>query len=171
MKKQSIILSALLITAITTHAATMNEVLERLSSAAQNFGMQTFNRTLPTNVQNSSLVTWDQAFNQAKAFIAENSKDLMGYADPLLNQALSDLNQVNMDFINTIKVIRNTLPKAPISRLLTIIANAKKSTANIYGASFVLAGKKNARSLLISVGRFIEDAAKNIYDMLAVQAQ
>ncbi len=171
MKKQSIILSILLLATASTYAASMDEVLSRLSSAAKNFGMQTFNKTLPTNVQNSSLVTWDEAFTQAKTFISANSKDVMGYMDPMLSKALSDLDQVNMDFINTIKIIRNTLPKAPISRLITIVNDAKKSTEQLYGASFVLPGKKNARAVLISVGRFIEDAAKGLYDMLALQAQ
>jgi len=171
MKKQSILLTALLLTTAITHAATMDEVLSKLSSAARSFGMQTFNKSLSTNAQNASLVTWDEAFAQAKTFISSNSKDVMGYADPVLSKSLSALNEVNMDFINTIKVIRNTLPKAPISRLITIINNAKKSTEELYTTSFMLPGKKNARALLISVGRFIEDAAKNIYDMLAVQAQ
>jgi hypothetical protein len=171
MKKQNILLSALLLATAITHAATMDEVVSRLSSAARNFGMQTFNKSLPTNVQNVSLVTWDEAFAQAKAFISANSKDLMGYEDPMLSKALSDLDQVNMDFINTIKVIRNTLPKAPISRLINVIGNAKKSTEQLYTTSFMLPGKKNARALLISVGRFIEDAAKNIYDMLALQSE
>jgi hypothetical protein len=171
MKKQSIILSALLLATASTYAATMDEVLSRLSSAAKNFGMQTFNKTLPTNVQNASLVTWDEAFTQAKTFISSNSKDVMGYMDPMLSKALSDLDKINMDFINTIKIIRNTLPKAPISKLINIVNDAKKSTEQLYGASFLLPGKKNARSLLISVGRFIEDAAKGLYDMLALQAQ
>ena len=171
MKKQSILLSALLLATASTYAATMDEVLERLSSAARNFGMQTFNKSLPTNVQNASLMTWDEAFTQAKAFISTNSKDLMGYADPMLDKALSDLDQINMDFINTIKVIRNTLPKAPISRLINIINNAKKSTEQLYTTNFMLPGRKNARALLISLGRFIEDAAKNIYDMLTLQVE
>jgi hypothetical protein len=169
MKKHIIALSALLTIAFNAHGATLDETVKKLQNAASTFGAQTFNKSLPTNVQNSSLVAWDQSFAQAKAFVLENSKDLLRRQDPVLMDALSKVEKVNIDFINTIKIIRNTMPNAPVSKLLGISADAKKSVDALYKTSFTLPGKTSASSLLKSVARFIEDTSKNLYNMLVIK--
>lgn len=169
MKKHILALSTLFMVASGLNAATVDQMAKILSTAASTLGDQAFNKNLSTTVQNASLIVWDKAFEQAKSFISENSKDLLRKQDPVLVDAMTKLEKVNIDFINTIKVIRGTLPKAPISKLLTVSNDAKKSVEKLYTTSFTLPGKTNASALLKSVARFIEDTSKKLYDMLAMQ--
>jgi hypothetical protein len=169
MKKHIFALSALFMMASGLNGATVDQVAKVLSTAASTLGEQAFNKNLTTTVQNASLVVWDKAFAQAKTFIIDNSKDLLKKQDPILLDAMAKVEKVNIDFINTIKVIRATLPKAPISKLLTVSNDAKKSVETLYATSFTLPGKNNASALLKSVARFIEDTSKQLYNMLVAQ--
>lgn len=169
MKKHILALSALFMMASGLNGAAVDQIVKNLSTAASNLGEQGFNKEVTTTVQNASLIVWDKAFDQAKAFIVENSKDLLKKQDPVLLDAMANVEKVNIDFINTIKVIRATLPKAPIGKLLTISNDAKKSVEKLYTTSFTLPGKNNASALLKSIARFIEDTSKQLYNMLVMQ--
>ena len=169
MKKQLLSLGALFVIASGLYAASVNDVVRSLESAASTFGLQMFNKNLTIAQQNASLTVWDKAFAQAKTFVFDNSKDLLRKQDPILLDVLSKVEKVNMDLINTIKVIRGSLPNAPISRLLGVSGEAKKSVEKLYTASFTLSGKKDSSALLKSVARFIEDISKQLYDVLAMK--
>jgi len=166
MKKQILLIGVLCLGASGLHGATVDEIARELSSAASTFGVNALNKNVSTAQQNAPLITWDKAFAQAKTFILENSKDLLRKQDPILVDAMSKVEKVNMDFINLIKIIRNTLPTAPVSKLLIISGEAKKSVDKLYTTSFTLPGKKDASALLKSVARFIENTSKELYDML-----
>ncbi len=166
MKKQILLIGALGLGVWGLHGATVDEIAKELSSAASTFGVNAFNKNVSAAEQNAPFVTWNKAFAQAKTFILENSKDLLRKQDPILLDVLSKVEKVNMDFINIIKIIRNTLPTAPVSKLLIISGEAKKSIDKLYTTSFTLPGKKNASALLKSIARFIENTSKELYDML-----
>jgi hypothetical protein len=171
MKKQSIALAASLIVASGLSGASLSQTNNTLSYAASTFGMQTFNKNLSVAQQNASLTEWEQAFAQAKTFVIDNSKNLVGTKDPVLLEVMSNIEKINTDLINAIKVIRGTLPNAPISQLLGIATNAKNSTQKLYTAKFTLNNKKEASSILINIARFIEEIAKRLYNDLLLTPQ
>jgi hypothetical protein len=166
MKRQSLLLSTLLIMAPGLYAATMNDVMNQLLSA----GQLLYNSALGAR-HVSTMSAWQQAFDKAKIFVTDNSKNLIGTKDSIIIASMTELEQVNRAFVNALNTISKTLPKAPISQLLPVAMNARKAYDKIYTASFTLGGKNDAKKVLIHLSRFLEDASKKLYDNLLVRGQ
>ena len=166
MNKNILTLGAALFISAGLHGAKVDDIRKQLQDAASTFGMQALNKNLSTAQQNASLSNWEKAFKNAKAFVIDNSKDLLGRKDSALIKAMSELEKINTDLINTIKVIRGTLPNAPISRLLGIKMNAKNTVGSLSASQFTLGSKKEAANIIIAIGRFIEEASVSMYNAL-----
>jgi hypothetical protein len=168
MKKQAIALGALVIMASSLYGATMVEVVNKLSNAAGQFGINIFNKNLPVSEQNASLDTWAAAFTMAKSFVLDNCKNLIGSRDSNITSAMTGVENANLAFINSIINIRNIADsdannlRAMSSKLATIKSNLKTATDKLSITSMTLSNKKNAKAVIISIGRFLEGMTDKI---------
>jgi len=166
MKKQFFVVSSLLLVS-GLYAANMNEVLHKMADAQR----QVFNEAFGVN-HNRAMNSWDDVFiRDIKAFVIDNSKDLVGKQDPIIMNTMRDLETIKLQFRRALDAINANLAKAPISRLLPIATDARKLYDKIYAANFTLGSKKNAREILLNVARFFEDASKKLYDKLLIKGE
>jgi len=150
------------------HAISKSDIARELTSAIDNLKMNALDPREPIAKQQKMVTDWSNAVDKAKKFIVENSKDLLKKVDPDLAQGLSKVDQINNDFTNTIKTIRGTMPKAPISKLLPIANEAQKIVDQFRSKSFVLSGKKDSAALIVEIAACIVSGAKYLYnDLLA----
>lgn len=160
MKKQSIILAGLLVIAPALHAVTLPELLATLSKVTSTFAAGALNKNLTTAQQNTSLDMWNNAFAQAKTFVIDNSKNLVGMKDSDIINALNDVEKGSINFINTIKMIRglsnpNDLQKQS-NYLMTIKTNLRKSTDKLAGTRMTLEKKQWAKDVVLAIESFLE---------------
>ncbi len=158
MKKQSIFMG-LLIVASGLQAATGAEVLQKMVNGhTRAFGQgQLFKGALEITV-------WNEAIAQLKEFVLENSKDLVGRRDSVLTNALSTIEQANMDLLNNIKITRGTISSGrnlqpQINAFAQIEDKMKVLQRELKATSFTLSGKKNAQKSLMDAALFIETTA------------
>ena len=159
MKKQSIILAGSLMMASALQGATYSEIQDSLNRVAGTFAAGALNKNLSTAQQNTSLDMWNKAFAQAKTFVIDNSKNLVGMKDSDILNALAGVERGSMDFINVIKITRglsnpNDLQKQS-NTLQTIKANLRKATDKLAGTSMTLDSKKNAKAVVLAIESFL----------------
>jgi len=159
MKKQSIILTGLLIVASGLQGATLAEIQDTLNKVTSTFAAGALNKNLTTAQQNLSLNMWNDAFAKAKAFVIDNSKNLVGMKDSDITNALAGVEKGSMDFINAIKMIRglsnpNDLQKQS-NYLMTIKGNLRKATDKLAGTSMTLEKKQHAKAVVLAIESFL----------------
>jgi hypothetical protein len=164
MKKQSMILAGLLIAASALQGATVPEIQTFISKWDGNgvFDAIAFSKGTST----TPLDTWNAGFVQAKTFVIDNSKNLVGMKDSDLTNAMAGVEKGNMDLINTIKVIRavsspNDLQKQ-INTLQTIKNNINNAIIKLNKATMTLENKKNAKTVVLALAAFLEKTINRI---------
>lgn len=177
MKKSSITLSTLLIVTSSLYAITGQEVINQLSPAASRFGTNALNPTKQVTEQNASLNTWNKEFDKAKAFVIENSKNLVGIKDSDIIAAMTAVEKANMDIINSIKIIRGIGLQnkqglnTQRSQLATIKRSLRAATDKLFVIKMTLSKKQEAKAVVLSIGRFLEQIIQGVDTMLATQTE
>lgn len=163
MKKQLFIVSALLITTLGLQAVTANEVLQKF-----NIGFGTlfgqgylFDKTIAAT-QNKTIDQWYVAINTAKAFVTENSKNLVGVKDSDLINAMTTIEKASIDLMNAIKVSRGS-NKGQADIFARIEKAMKSLTTEIQKKSYTLANKKEAQRIIVAVATYLESGANKAY--------
>jgi hypothetical protein len=165
MKKYLLMLSAL-IAVSGLYAAKLDDVMSKVIAGQAAIYDGAFE-----NQHQNAVRTWDMVFKEAKTFVEDNSKDLIGRKDSAIINSMNSLVSINNDFINTLTLIKNTLPKAPISQLLPVANKARTAYDTIFKAKFTLGGKNDAKKVLMHLARFFEDASKKLYNNLLIKNQ
>lgn len=168
MKKLLLFVGIALIAMPNLQAVHKQDVEADLLSRVNLLNMTALSEMRSVAEQQQSVTQWDTAVNKALTFVRENSTDLLKKQDPILISGISKAQALNNDLTNTIKVIRGSRANAPISRLLTIAAEAKKFGDEQQAKSFTLPSKKDANAVLVFLARRIDFAATNLYkDLVA----
>jgi len=172
MKKQSILLGTLLVLA-SGSAIAGQAVIDQLSPAASRFGQNALNPSAQASEQNASLVAWDKEFAKAKAFVLENSKNLVGSRDSDIINAMSAVEKANMDIINTIKITRGISSpdglRTQQNQLANIQRNLRTATDKLFRANMTLANKKEAKNVITTLGRFLEQVIQSFDQAIAAK--
>lgn len=158
-----------LVTISQLQAISKDDVARDLAGAINNLNLEALEPTNSIARQQQIVTLWNNSFTKAKQFINDNSKDLLKRVDSVLTSDLSKLEQLNNEFTTTIKVVRDAMPNAPISRFLQVSTNAKKLIDQLQGQSFTLPGKKDAHFVLIRIATFIMNSSKYLYDSLVMK--
>lgn len=169
MKKLFLLMGVAL--AITTglQAISRSEASQGILNTINTLNLDALDQRTSISRQQQVVTLWDNAVTKATQFVRENSKDLLKKDDPILMDTLSKVQKVNMDFTNTIKVIRGSLANAPISRLLSISTEAQNIANQIQAKSFTLSNKKEAQSILVLIPSSIASSAKYLYGELVAK--
>jgi hypothetical protein len=146
-------------------AISKSDVAREIANSVDNLRLNALDSVSVAN-QQKVVSLWDSAFTKGKQFVLENSKDLLRKEDPDLIAALNKLVAINIDFTNTLKTIRATMPNAPISRLLQVANDAKNLMDSIGSKSFTLPGKKESQVILKDLAASINSLSKYFYDDL-----
>lgn len=169
MKKLFLLLGITLGIATGLQAVSRDEVSRGLLGAINSLNLDALDKTMSVSRQQQVVTLWDSSVTKATQFVRENCKDLLKKDDPALLDALSKVTQLNVDFTNTIKVIRGSLANAPISRLLSLSTDAKKLADQTQAKSFTLSNKKEAQSILVLIASSIASSAKYLYEQLVAK--
>ena len=164
MKKKIFLLISIL-SICHIQAVSKNDIDRQLATAINNINAEALESFNSITRQQQVVTLWDDAVAKAKNFVKDNSTDLLKKVDPKLMQDISEIDNLNNDFINTIKVIRGAA-KAPISRLLQVSNNAKNVINQFQQQSFTLSSKKDALYILTRIATFISQSSKELYDKL-----
>jgi hypothetical protein len=168
MKKLLLFVSITSIATPSLQAVHKQDIETDLVSRVNLLNLAALSEVRSISEQQQAVTQWDTSVNKALTFVRENSTDLLKKQDPALISGISKIQALNNDLTNTIKVIRGSLPNAPISRLLTIAAEAKKFIDEQSKKTFTLPSKKDANAVLIFLARRIDFAATNLYkDLVA----
>lgn len=201
MKKQSLVLGALLVIASGIQAANLKNVMQTVTTAFEGFGqgvstglsngreeftIRELDLSTPMNQQNESLNEIAQAIAVAKAFAIDNSKSVMGSKDADIIKAIDAVEKASMDFINSIKVIRGicsanrSTPQsqkfadalaAQGSQLVSIKSNLTSGVGSLRRATIVLPNKKNAKELILTIERLLKDKIDTVYKEVGSREQ
>ncbi|HLW73415.1 MAG TPA: hypothetical protein VKR54_05195 [Candidatus Babeliales bacterium] len=201
MKKQSLILGALLVIASGIQAASLKDVMSTVITAFEGFGqnvstglvngtekftIRELDLSTPMNAQNESLNEIAQAIAVAKAFAVENSKSVLGAKDADIIKAIDAVEKASMDFINSIKVIRGicsanrSTPQsqkfadalsAQGSQLVAIKSNLTSGVGSLARATIVLPNKKNAKELILTIERLLKNKIDTVYQEVVNREQ
>ncbi|HLC07411.1 MAG TPA: hypothetical protein VJJ26_04460 [Candidatus Babeliales bacterium] len=173
MKKQSIVFGALLVLTSGLYAITGQEVINQLSPAANNFGQNALNPSKSVSEQNASLVAWEKELAKAKVFVIENSKNLVGVKDSDIINAMSAVEKASMDIINITKITRGISAadglRAQQNQLANVQRNLRTATDKLSRASMTLANKKEAKNVVTSIGRFLEQVIQAVDNVIAAK--
>jgi len=160
MKKQCILFVSLLVMTCKLYAVTGQEVANLLSPAASKYGTNALNPRLSVVEQNASISEWNAVFPMAKVFVIDNSKNLVGVKDSDIINAMNALEKANTDLTNAVKVARGISTVDGLKKQRTILENIKKNlvaaTNKLSGISMTLANKKDAKNLILTIGRVME---------------
>lgn len=167
MKKQYIALGTLLLIAASSlHAVTKQDILNKLTIAQNSLVMintAEMASTLPISLLDG---VWTEAFSAAKAFVIDNSKNLVGMKDSDIINAMNGIEKTNMDLINTIKIIRGSSTIAGLQKQEQQLASIKKAlqdaTNKLSTINMTLSNKKNAKDVIMS----IKKCSENIIDRM-----
>jgi hypothetical protein len=169
MKKLFLLLGITLGITAGLQAVSRGEAAQGILNAINTLNLDALDQKVSVSRQQQVVTLWDSAVTKATQFARENCKDLLKKDDPILMDAVSKVQKVNMDFTNTIKVIRGSLANAPISRLLQISTEAQNIANQIQAKSFTLSNKKEAQSILVLIASSIASSAKYLYGELVAK--
>lgn len=156
MKKFSICLSILGLLSIASNIFSAENIIkQQLEPAIKNFGTG----STPTQ-QNQTFDEWGKAFSDAGVFAINNSKNLVGVKDSDIVATLKVLNDANHFIINTIKTVRGISSIAQLNEQKSLLKNKQDAIVNqtnkLNRATMTLNNKKEAKSLVLALGRYLE---------------
>jgi len=168
MKKQSIVLGALLVMTSGLWALTDAEAQKKGSELLQSM-VNGHTRAFGQNAilkGTLDLSVWNTAIAQVKTFattVINENKNFVGMKDSTLVSALEKITKAEMDLVNSIKITRNSLssPKNLDQQItfLTKIKNDMIAVQKTLQSSSSSVAKKEAQKILNSTAMFIETTA------------
>lgn len=173
MRKQYFIVGTLLVLTASLSAIAGQEIINQLSPAAGRFGQSALNPSKQVSEQNASLVAWDKEFAKAKAFVVENSKNLVGIKDSDIINTMNALEKANIDIINIIKAARGISAadglRTQQNQLANVKTNLRTATDKLSRINMTLANKKEAKGVIITIGRFLEQVIESINNAISAK--
>jgi hypothetical protein len=169
MNKQSLMLSALLLTSSGLYAVTANEVLQKFNASFGGlFGQgELFNKKINISQQNSNINAWNAAIDAAKSFVIDNCKNLVGIKDSDLTNPIRKIENANNDLINAIKITRNVSSNKDLNKQADIFKKIEREmdtlAKQVKSMKFNMDKKKEAQEILYAVATYIESAANKTF--------
>lgn len=169
MKKNYILLGSLLLCisalqAISDQDIAKNDIVKKITAVYANlFGPSKylFDKSIIT-IQNQNINAWNSAISDAKAFVIENSKNLVGVKDSDLINAINKVEKASMDLMNAVKISRGST-KGQDAIFSRIEKEMTKLGDDIKKKSFNLANKKNAQWVIESAAIYTASGANRAY--------
>lgn len=169
MKKLFLLLGITLTIATGLQAISRGEAAQGILNAINTLNLDALDQKVSISRQQQVVTLWNSAVTKATQFVRENCKDLLRKDDPILMDALLKVERLNVNFTNTIKVIRGALANPPISQLFSIANEAQNIANQIQAKSFTLSNKKEAQSILVLIASSITSSAKYLYGELVAK--
>lgn len=168
MKKYFMIIIAMIITSSHVHAITDTEIAGQLRIASTVLKGTLEEPNIAISVQDDAIRKWENIFNNAKSFAADNSKTV-GVKDSDLMNALTEIDNFQSITISIIRSSRNA-SKADLAKQRMQLDSPHRNINNVISGinakKFTLPHKIKAQKVIVEMGTsvrtIIMGAIKNI---------
>lgn len=162
--KYSIIIIALLTAPIMDAATAGNTIVQKITLLYAHLfspGTYLFDKSI-ISTQNKDIDTWNATMNEAKNFVLENSKNLVGVKDSDLTGAMAKVEKASIDLMNALKISRGST-KGQDAIFSRIEKEMRSLGDSIKNKSFTLANKKDAQWVVETAAIYLSSGANVAY--------